>query len=64
MIFKKILIFLKVVWNPWINKAKAMSDFGDEEYRIMICVEVGYVKNRCVLKSNETYSMNQELILQ
>ena len=64
MIFKKILIFLKVVWNPWINKAKAMSDFGDEEYKVMICVEVGYVKNRRVLKSNETYSMSQELILQ
>jgi len=28
-----------VVWNPWVAKAKAMPDFGDEEYRRMVCVE-------------------------
>lgn len=28
-----------VVWNPWIAKAKAMPDFGDEEYTSMLCLE-------------------------
>lgn len=28
-----------VVWNPWIDKAKAMADFGDDEYHQMVCVE-------------------------
>jgi glucose-6-phosphate 1-epimerase len=32
-----------VVWNPWIDKAKAMADFGDDEYRQMVCVESGNV---------------------
>jgi D-hexose-6-phosphate mutarotase len=32
-----------VVWNPWTAKAKAMADFGDEEYRRMVCVESGNV---------------------
>jgi glucose-6-phosphate 1-epimerase len=32
-----------VVWNPWINKARALSDFGDEEYQEMVCVESGNV---------------------
>jgi glucose-6-phosphate 1-epimerase len=28
-----------VVWNPWQDKARAMADFGDEEYLGMLCVE-------------------------
>jgi len=32
-----------VVWNPWIAKAKSMADFGDDEYKLMVCVESGNV---------------------
>lgn len=32
-----------VVWNPWIDKAGRLSDFGDEEYREMVCVETANV---------------------
>jgi glucose-6-phosphate 1-epimerase len=28
-----------VVWNPWVAKAKAMPDFGDDEWAGMVCVE-------------------------
>ncbi|MGH7179971.1 MAG: D-hexose-6-phosphate mutarotase, partial [Tepidisphaeraceae bacterium] len=28
-----------VLWNPWTNKSKAMSDFGDDEWLRMLCVE-------------------------
>jgi len=28
-----------VVWNPWIEQSRAMSDFGDDEYTGMVCVE-------------------------
>jgi D-hexose-6-phosphate mutarotase len=28
-----------VVWNPWIAKAQAMPDFGDDEWPSMVCVE-------------------------
>jgi glucose-6-phosphate 1-epimerase len=37
-----------VVWNPWIDKAKAMSDFGDDEWRQMVCVEVSNVADFAV----------------
>ncbi len=28
-----------VVWNPWIDKSRRMRDFGNDEYKNMICVE-------------------------
>mgnify|MGYP000252801060 CR=1 FL=1 len=28
-----------VVWNPWVAKSKALSDFGDLDYLKMLCVE-------------------------
>lgn len=28
-----------VVWNPWQAKAQQLADFGDEEFRTMLCVE-------------------------
>ncbi len=28
-----------VIWNPWIDKARTLSDFGDDEYTRMLCIE-------------------------
>jgi glucose-6-phosphate 1-epimerase len=28
-----------VIWNPWIDKAGKMPDFGDEEWNQMVCIE-------------------------
>lgn len=33
-----------VVWNPWIAKAKAMPDFGDDEWPSMLCIETCNVR--------------------
>lgn len=39
-----------VVWNPWIAKSQQMPDFGDDEYKQMVCVESGNVgRNKIVL---------------
>jgi glucose-6-phosphate 1-epimerase len=37
-----------VVWNPWIDKARAMPDFGDDEWPGMICVETANVGEAAV----------------
>lgn len=37
-----------VVWNPGPDNAAALIDFGDDEWRQMLCVEVGNVYERPV----------------
>jgi glucose-6-phosphate 1-epimerase len=37
-----------VVWNPWIAKAKAMPDFGDDEWPLMLCIETCNVREHAV----------------
>ena len=37
-----------VVWNPWIGKARSLSDFGDDEWQEMVCVETSNVANLAV----------------
>jgi len=51
-----------VVWNPWIAKAKAMSDYGDDEYQRMVCVESGNVAvNEVTLPPGETSRLKVKL---
>lgn len=38
-----------VLWNPWIAKAAAMADFGDEEWTSMLCIETANVGNNKVM---------------
>jgi len=51
-----------VVWNPWIEKAKGMSDFApDEAYKNMICVEAGSVAGWQTLEAGETWEGAQTI---
>ena len=40
-----------VIWNPWIEKAVAMPDFGDDEWTKMVCIETCNVNN-CEVELN------------
>lgn len=47
-----------VVWNPWIEKAQRMPDFGNEEYRQMVCVESGNAgPDRLTLAGGQTAAL-------
>jgi glucose-6-phosphate 1-epimerase len=37
-----------VVWNPWVQKAHSLSDFGDDEWMQMICIETSNVADFAV----------------
>lgn len=37
-----------VAWNPWVQKAHSLSDFGEDEWRQMICIETSNVADFAV----------------
>ncbi|PYU91596.1 MAG: D-hexose-6-phosphate mutarotase [Acidobacteria bacterium] len=37
-----------VVWNPWVQKAHSLSDFADDEWMQMICIESSNVSDFAV----------------
>lgn len=54
-----------VVWNPWIEKSARMTDFGDEEYRGMVCVETTNAWNDArTLPPGATLAMRTEIGLE
>lgn len=47
-----------VVWNPWIDKAKAMPDFGDDEWPGMLCIETANTaENRIHLAPGQSHTI-------
>jgi glucose-6-phosphate 1-epimerase len=50
-----------VVWNPWAESARALADFGDEEYPNMICVEAGRVSSPIHLNPGTVFEASQIL---
>jgi glucose-6-phosphate 1-epimerase len=51
-----------VVWNPWVAKAKAMPDFGDEAWSGMVCVETANAMDDAVtLAPGATHVMTATL---
>lgn len=50
-----------VVWNPWVEKTKAVKDMEDEDYKVMICIETGAIGSPVQLKQNESWTGKQSI---
>jgi glucose-6-phosphate 1-epimerase len=47
-----------VVWNPWVTKSQQMPDFGNEEYKQMVCIEPGNIgRNKVMLPPGKSAAM-------
>jgi glucose-6-phosphate 1-epimerase len=50
------------VWNPWIAKAAALADFGDDEWLRMVCIEtVNAAENSVTVPAGESHRMTAEV---
>ncbi|MCY1311645.1 Aldose 1-epimerase [compost metagenome] len=38
-----------VVWNPWIDKARRLSQFADDAWQGMLCIETARVMDDLLL---------------
>lgn len=53
-----------VVWNPWIAKAKAMPDFGDDEWPRMACIETANTASEAIVVApGATHTMTARISL-
>ena len=47
-----------IIWNPWIHKAATMSDFGDDEFKSMLCIETANAGlDMITIPENSEYSL-------
>jgi len=54
-----------VVWNPWQDRSQRLPDFGDEEYREMVCVEaVNALEDAVTLEPGAAHRLQTTLSLQ
>ena len=50
-----------VVWNPWEENAAKMSDFGDDEYPRMVCVEAAQASKRVAIAKGAKFVANHTI---
>jgi len=54
-----------VVWNPWVQKARAMADFGDDEWPGMLCIETANVGAAAItLRPEDRHTMTAEISIE
>lgn len=47
-----------VLWNPWIEKSKRLSNFADDEYHTMLCLEAANVMDdSAVVAPGESHTL-------
>ena len=54
-----------VVWNPWIDKSTSMPDFGNDEWRRMLCIETCAVAEHAItLEPGATHLMSAHVTVE
>lgn len=51
-----------VLWNPWIEKSRALNDMDDDGYLSFVCVEPGVVAEYVTIPPGHALNLSQMLI--
>lgn len=53
-----------VVWNPWVERSKAIADLADDSYHNFVCVETCRINKpiKSTAKEMSTYSLEIEIV--
>ena len=52
-----------VFWNPWIDKAVALVDLGDDDYKNFVCIEPGTTTDWVCIQPDDVLTLKQTLTL-
>ncbi len=51
-----------VIWNPWIDKAQKLSQFNDDDYQRMVCIETANAGvDTVTLEPGQEHSLSQTI---
>ena len=50
-----------VVWNPWVDGARAFADMADHEYQQMLCIESANVQSPVELRRGASWQGSQKI---
>jgi hypothetical protein len=50
-----------VLWNPWVDKSRALTDLGDDDYHSFVCVEPGVVADWVDVPPRAALTLTQTL---
>ena len=54
-----------VVWNPWLDKARLMPDYGDDEWPRMVCIETANAADNAVtIAPGATHAMQARIAVE
>lgn len=52
-----------VVWNPWVDKCRALADMAPEGWRHMLCVEAAVARQPVTVPAGESWAGRQTLVV-
>lgn len=62
LLIEKVGSAQSVIWNPWVDKARATADLGDDEWSHFVCAEAVNVRDQSIrVEAGSSYLTSQTI---